>query len=86
MNRPLALLLLPALLLVGTSSISSIAQQPSAAPAQPAAKAKQTRSGQPAAKRKQPPFRWVNPLEEGKYPGVSHATFKSPSMQRDVGY
>ena len=32
------------------------------------------------------PFRWVNPLPEGEYPGVRHATFTSPSMQIDVGY
>lgn len=32
------------------------------------------------------PFRWVNPLAEGKYPRVQHATFKSPSMGIDVGY
>ena len=32
-------------------------------------------------------FRWVNPLPEGlSYPGVSHHTFESPSMRRDVGY
>lgn len=31
------------------------------------------------------PFRWVNPLMQ-EYPGVSHATFKSPSMELDVGY
>lgn len=37
-------------------------------------------------KKPRPPFRWVNPLPEGKYPGVAHRTFRSPSMQRDVGY
>lgn len=32
-------------------------------------------------------FQWVNPLPEGKgCPGLSHATFKSPSMGIDVGY
>jgi endo-1,4-beta-xylanase len=31
-------------------------------------------------------FRWVNPLPEGKYPRLQHATFKSPSMGIDVGY
>jgi endo-1,4-beta-xylanase len=36
-------------------------------------------------KKKPQPFRWVNPLKQ-EYPGVAHATFKSPSMQRDVGY
>ena len=36
--------------------------------------------------KKQPPFRWVNPLPEGKYENVSHRTFLSPSMKVDVGY
>lgn len=31
-------------------------------------------------------FRWVNPLEEGKYPHLKHGTFESPSMGREVGY
>ncbi|MBC8356125.1 MAG: 1,4-beta-xylanase [Planctomycetes bacterium] len=36
---------------------------------------------------KQPaPFSWVNPLPDGKYPLVQHATFESPSMAIDVGY
>lgn len=38
------------------------------------------------AVKKPEPFRWVNPLPEGKYPRVKHATFKSPSMGTDVGY
>ncbi len=39
------------------------------------------------AKKKLPaPFRWVNPLPEGRYVGVKHATFVSPSMGVDVGY
>ena len=36
-------------------------------------------------KKKPAPFRWVNPLKQ-KLPGVSHATFRSPSMDLDVGY
>ena len=36
-------------------------------------------------KKKPAPFKWVNELK-GKFPGVSHATFKSPSMKLDVGY
>lgn len=41
---------------------------------------------QKAKKKKKPqPFRWVNPLKQ-EYPGVTHATFKSPSMDLDVGY
>jgi len=38
-------------------------------------------------KKPAPPFRWVNPIPEDKqYPGLHHATFKSPSMDVDVGY
>lgn len=37
-------------------------------------------------KRKRAPFRWVNPLRQSGLPGVKHATFRSPSMQVDVGY
>jgi len=37
-------------------------------------------------KRKQLPFRWVNPLPDGQYFGVKHATYRSPSMNVDVGY
>ncbi|MCP4511745.1 MAG: esterase family protein [Fuerstiella sp.] len=38
------------------------------------------------SEKKQPaPFRWVNPLKK-KLPGVRHATFRSPSMDIDVGY
>lgn len=34
-----------------------------------------------------PPFRWVNPLPKGEWPaGLKHGTFKSPSMNVDVGY
>jgi hypothetical protein len=36
-------------------------------------------------KKKPAPFKWVNELK-GEYPGVSHATFESPSMKIDVGY
>ena len=33
------------------------------------------------------PFRWVNPLPKGDWPsGLKHATFRSPSMDIDVGY
>ena len=31
-------------------------------------------------------FRWVTPLLEGKYPGLRHATFDSPSNGEKVGY
>jgi len=40
----------------------------------------------PQPRKIQPPFRWVNPFSEGKYPGVKHATFRSLSMDVDVGY
>lgn len=36
-------------------------------------------------RKKQPPFQWVNPLRT-KLPGVSHHTFRSESMELDVGY
>ena len=36
-------------------------------------------------KKKPAPFKWVNELK-GKLPGVSHTTFKSLSMNLDVGY
>lgn len=37
--------------------------------------------------RKQPvPFQWVNPFKGTNLPGLSHATFQSPSMKIDVGY
>lgn len=36
-------------------------------------------------KKKPAPFKWVNELK-GKFPGVRHATFKSPSMKVEVGY
>jgi len=33
------------------------------------------------------PFRWVNPLPQGNWPdGLKHSTFRSPSMDIDVGY
>ena len=48
---------------------------------------KQKPSGvrQDKAKKKPAPFQWVNPLK-GDFPDVTHATFKSPSMNVDVGY
>jgi len=50
-------------------------------------KAAGTTNKAPTKPKKQPPFRWVNPLPKGTtYPGVQHRTFLSPSMQIDVGY
>lgn len=67
-----------------------IAVQNAAPRAQPAGTTAQKPSSLPASARKsakkRPPFRWVNPLPDGKYPGVTHQTFTSPSMKRDVGY
>lgn len=40
-----------------------------------------------AAKKPPQPFRWVNPIPKGNWPdGLQHGTFKSPSMNIDVGY
>ena len=39
------------------------------------------------AKKTPKPFRWVNPIPEGNWVnGLKHQTFKSPSMNVDVGY
>ncbi len=43
------------------------------------------KNGQQAAEKTNAPFRWVNPLKQD-LPGVTHATFRSPSMKIDVGY
>ncbi|QDU48672.1 alpha/beta hydrolase [Gimesia panareensis] len=40
---------------------------------------------QKKAKPKRKPFQWVNELKQ-ELPGVTHATFRSPSMNVDVGY
>jgi len=40
----------------------------------------------PKKKKTPPPFAWVNPMPEGKWPFLQHRTFKSPSMDVDVGY
>ena len=37
-------------------------------------------------KKAQPPFQWVNPLPEGHHETLRHATFRSPSLDVDVGY
>lgn len=39
----------------------------------------------PKPKKKPAPFKWVNKLKQ-KYPRLTHATFKSPSLKVDVGY
>ena len=45
----------------------------------------QQAKSQSGVQKKPAPFKWVNELK-GEYPGVSHATFESPSMKIDVGY
>ncbi|WP_166831703.1 alpha/beta hydrolase [Thalassoroseus pseudoceratinae] len=47
-----------------------------------ATQAKRKQKSKPKASQ---PFRWVNPLKQ-ELPGVTHATFRSPSMGFDVGY
>lgn len=32
------------------------------------------------------PFKWINPFPQGKYPGLQHGTFHSPSNNVEVGY
>ncbi len=39
----------------------------------------------PSKKKSPAPFQWVNPLKQN-VPGISHATFRSPGMNIDVGY
>ena len=41
-------------------------------------------TAKPAKKR--PPFKWVNKMPKGEFPGVHHKTFVSPSMKIPVGY
>jgi len=43
-----------------------------------------TLPGQPA--QKEAAFKWVNDFPKDKYPGLRHATFRSPSMNVEVGY
>ena len=40
----------------------------------------------PEKKKTPPPFAWINPLPENHHPALSHAIFRSPSMNIDVGY
>ena len=44
--------------------------------------------GQTKNKKARPKFSWVNPLskKDQKLPGLRHATFQSPSLQKSVGY
>lgn len=43
-------------------------------------------TGRKKGKKKPAPFKWVNPIPDNKYPGVTHNTFISPSMKVEVGY
>lgn len=56
--------------------------------AKPAAFAQNSNENKPKKKPPPKPFQWVNPLpQKGNYPdGLNHGTFKSPSMNIDVGY
>ena len=36
--------------------------------------------------KKEASFKWVNPFPKGKYPGVSHGTFRSAAKNTDVGF
>ncbi|MAG92706.1 MAG: 1,4-beta-xylanase [Planctomycetaceae bacterium] len=74
MRRPA--LLLPALLAF-TILTSALAE---------AVHAQQRSTAQKKKPKKRPPFKWVNPLPKGKFPGVEQHTFRSPSMNLDVGY
>lgn len=53
-------------------------------------KSQDSKAQKPKAKsktKKTAPFRWVNPIpKKANYPGLKHATFRSPSMDIDVGY
>lgn len=42
-------------------------------------------NAQQKKKKTPPPFQWVNELKQD-YPRLTHATFKSPSLNADVGY
>lgn len=47
----------------------------------------QSETGAKKKKKKPAPFRWVNPIpQKGNFPGLKHGTFRSPSMNIDVGY
>lgn len=46
----------------------------------------QANQTKPKKRKTPPPFKWVNPIPMGKFPGVTHGTFKSTSMKLDVGY
>lgn len=45
-----------------------------------------TKTTKKKAKPKPPPFAWVNPLPKVHHPALQHATFRSPTMDTDVGY
>ena len=76
MSLRMCLLLAVAIFLGGDRCClpSAVAQQDASASAK-----------QKKPKKKQPPFQWVNPLKS-KLPGVQHQTFRSESMELEVGY
>lgn len=74
------------LLLAFLAIAVSASAAPPASPSSPPQTTQQNRKQARNKKKKQPaPFRWVNPLKQ-KIAGVEHHVFRSPSMQRDVGY
>ncbi len=71
-------------LILAVTAISCFVSPPGLADDKPSA---QKRTAQAKAKKKRPPFRWVNPLPKSReIPGLQHATFLSPSMKIPVGY
>lgn len=74
---------LPARLIFVSVAATLLALAP--APNAPAQKNESTKK--PKAKKVAEPFAWVNELPASQLPtGVRHATFRSPSMNVDVGY
>lgn len=82
------LLTLSLILLCGADSITGTACAQSSAhkAAQDEVRPQKKKPKEKQKKKKEPqPFRWVNPLKS-ELAGVQHAVFRSPSMDRDVGY
>ncbi len=76
-------------------SLLSVSWNAEGAVGQEKGKAGESQSSQPSkkqknsrAKKKPAPFRWVNslPTSAAKTPGLQHGTFKSPSLNKKVGY
>ncbi|MEQ9407850.1 MAG: alpha/beta hydrolase-fold protein [Fuerstiella sp.] len=76
--RPACMSVVLSLLCCGSTQVPTLAQSTDS-------KTLASASKQQTDKKKPASFRWVNPLKT-KLPGVIHATFRSPSMDLDVGY